>query len=218
MSNPLGSADIEDVVSSIRRLVSPDGRPRTRDLAHDRLILTPALRVVPDPEPEPEPELEPELEPEPLMEAEWEDEIWPEPELTLAEAAAEIEDAELVVAEVGTFAVSPENGAETAEAAIPFVAHRRDDPPVSDDAVIAPDLLAGEVGADPALSNGAADDLDEDEDAGAIGSINEDVLHEIVRDLIREELQGALGERITRNVRKLVRAEINRALASRVLD
>lgn len=45
--------------------------------------------------------------------------------------------------------------------------------------------------------------------------VDEDVLHEIVRDLIREELQGALGERITRNVRKLVRAEINRALASR---
>ena len=45
--------------------------------------------------------------------------------------------------------------------------------------------------------------------------VDEDVLNEIVRDLIREELQGALGERITRNVRKLVRAEINRALASR---
>ena len=36
--------------------------------------------------------------------------------------------------------------------------------------------------------------------------------------LIREELQGALGERITRNVRKLVRAEINRALMARDLD
>ena len=36
-----------------------------------------------------------------------------------------------------------------------------------------------------------------------------------VRDIIREELQGALGERITRNVRKLVRAEIARAMAVR---
>jgi hypothetical protein len=36
--------------------------------------------------------------------------------------------------------------------------------------------------------------------------------------MIREELQGALGERITRNVRKLVRAEINRALIARDLD
>ena len=44
--------------------------------------------------------------------------------------------------------------------------------------------------------------------------LNEDILREIVRDMIREELQGTLGERITRNVRKLVRAEVNRALAA----
>ena len=36
--------------------------------------------------------------------------------------------------------------------------------------------------------------------------------------LIREELSGTLGERITRNVRKLVRAEINRALTARDFD
>jgi hypothetical protein len=39
-----------------------------------------------------------------------------------------------------------------------------------------------------------------------------------VRDLIREELQGDLGERITRNVRKLVRAEIARVMATREFD
>ena len=44
---------------------------------------------------------------------------------------------------------------------------------------------------------------------------DEELLRDIVRDIIREELQGALGERITRNVRKLVRAEIARALAVR---
>ena len=55
----------------------------------------------------------------------------------------------------------------------------------------------------------SADDFDE-----SASFISEDVLREIVRDMIREELQGNLGERITRNVRKLVRAEINRALAS----
>ena len=42
---------------------------------------------------------------------------------------------------------------------------------------------------------------------------NEDVLRELVRDLIREELQGTLGERITRNIRKLVRVEIARAMS-----
>ncbi|MDE3027871.1 MAG: hypothetical protein KGH84_05695, partial [Paracoccaceae bacterium] len=56
--------------------------------------------------------------------------------------------------------------------------------------------------------------FDEDDDA----IIDEDGLRDLVRDMIRQELQGALGERITRNVRKLVRAEINRALAGRELD
>jgi hypothetical protein len=39
-----------------------------------------------------------------------------------------------------------------------------------------------------------------------------------VAQLIREELQGELGTRITRNVRKLVRREIQRALAARDLS
>lgn len=43
--------------------------------------------------------------------------------------------------------------------------------------------------------------------------LDEGMLRELVRDIVREELQGALGERITRNVRKLVRREINRALS-----
>lgn len=48
-------------------------------------------------------------------------------------------------------------------------------------------------------------------------ALDESVLRDMVREMIREELQGTLGERITRNVRKLVRAEINRVLASRDL-
>jgi hypothetical protein len=38
-----------------------------------------------------------------------------------------------------------------------------------------------------------------------------------VRDVLREELQGRMGERITRNIRKLVRAEIVRVMASEEL-
>jgi len=47
--------------------------------------------------------------------------------------------------------------------------------------------------------------------------LDEESLRELVSDIVREELQGALGERITRNVRKLVRREIQRALASQEL-
>lgn len=46
---------------------------------------------------------------------------------------------------------------------------------------------------------------------------DEDSLRELVSAIVREELQGALGERITRNVRKLVRREIHRVLATQDL-
>jgi hypothetical protein len=48
--------------------------------------------------------------------------------------------------------------------------------------------------------------------------LDEEMLRELVTDIVRQELQGALGERITRNVRKLVRREIHRALASHDLE
>jgi hypothetical protein len=57
-----------------------------------------------------------------------------------------------------------------------------------------------------------------DADGTPLAVLDEAALQEIVRQMIREELQGTLGERITRNVRKLVRAEINRALMARDLD
>ena len=47
--------------------------------------------------------------------------------------------------------------------------------------------------------------------------MDEGALRELVAETVRQELQGALGERITRNVRKLVRREIQRALNSQEL-
>lgn len=52
----------------------------------------------------------------------------------------------------------------------------------------------------------------------SLDDIDEDVLRPIVAKLIREELQGELGERITRNVRKLVRREILRAINAREFE
>lgn len=48
--------------------------------------------------------------------------------------------------------------------------------------------------------------------------IEEDALRIIVAEIVRSEFQGELGERITRNVRKLVRREIQRALTARTYD
>ncbi len=79
--------------------------------------------------------------------------------------------------------------------------------------------------APPVFSREATTARQVDEEAPAAATnheeaqgVDEDILHDIVVDIIRRELQGQLGEKITRNVRMLVRREINRALESRNLD
>lgn len=47
--------------------------------------------------------------------------------------------------------------------------------------------------------------------------IEDDELAGLVRRMITEELRGELGEQVTRNIRKLVRSEIDRALAAKDL-
>ncbi len=55
--------------------------------------------------------------------------------------------------------------------------------------------------------------------AVALGALPDDeAMRLLVARLLREELSGELGERITRNVRKLVRREVHRLLDSRELD
>lgn len=55
--------------------------------------------------------------------------------------------------------------------------------------------------------------FDEDSDV-----LDEETLRIMVAQIVREELLGELGDRITRNVRKLVRREINRALAGKEFE
>lgn len=67
-----------------------------------------------------------------------------------------------------------------------------------------------------------AEPEDAAEDAAILGSddqvIDEEMLRDLVTEIVRAELQGALGERITRNVRKLVRREIHRALTAQEME
>ncbi|MGB3407289.1 MAG: hypothetical protein WBA67_07315 [Jannaschia sp.] len=46
----------------------------------------------------------------------------------------------------------------------------------------------------------------------------DDALRDLISEIVRQELSGALGERITRNVRKLVRREIRQMLSSGEFD
>lgn len=255
MSEPMSSVEIEDVLSSIRRLVSDDLRPQARPLrdvepaapvvqpvmqpvvraekASDKLLLTPALRIVPEPE--------------------------PEPEVAQVPAAFAVDEHEGVDgvfhtirrdhdAEAGFVDVDDDHGDEgvVIPQAFPVASIVPASLPVSDsyddDGAAAPVVTAAIpdavfAAAEPASDPDVADDawadeaeaavraeleqdtantayarfLDEPEDA----AFDEVAMRELVRDIIREELQGTLGERITRNVRKLVRAEIARALAVR---
>ncbi|MEJ6507796.1 MAG: hypothetical protein QNL76_00010 [Octadecabacter sp.] len=61
------------------------------------------------------------------------------------------------------------------------------------------------------------DDLDGLLDVGG-ATLEEEALRDLVASVVREELTGPLGERITRNVRKLVRREIYRILPSQEFD
>lgn len=77
---------------------------------------------------------------------------------------------------------------------------------------VAPPPFAGQASDEESLAKAALSDH-----AAAEPIYDEALLREIVRDLLREELQGAMGERITRNIRKLVRSEFARAIATQDL-
>lgn len=84
------------------------------------------------------------------------------------------------------------------------------------EAPVAPESEPEAVVEEPGATDGANEtDLLQEPDTHVI---DEEMLRDMVCDIVREELQGALGERITRNVRRLVRREIHRALASQELD
>ena len=70
-------------------------------------------------------------------------------------------------------------------------------------------------GVDRAVYTGRDDPLEPGDDEQFL---DEDALRDLVAEIVREELAGALGERITRNVRKLVRREIMRTLSTRDFD
>ena len=80
---------------------------------------------------------------------------------------------------------------------------------------IAPEASQEDAIADDAPSTDTDDHVDL---AAEEQMLDEDALRELISEIVHSELQGALGERITRNVRRLVRREIHRALTARDLD
>lgn len=229
MSEPMSSVEIEDVLSSIRRLVSDDLRPQPRPAretpaaapapAADKLVLTPALRIVPEAEPRAAAPQGDEMEFHSIRSAVEEARF-----VAVEDDAAEVE-AEAYDAEADDRAGYDDDGAAAPldiPPSIPEAVFAEAEPApaapqpeaASDWADEAEAAIRAELEQDT-VTEAYARFLDEPEEEPAF---DEAAMRELVRDIIREELQGTLGERITRNVRKLVRAEIARALAVRDFD
>lgn len=263
MSDPVTNVEIEDVLSSIRRLVSngqaerlsaAQAAPRESEApGAERLVLTPALRVD-------------DRASEVIEDSVWTDTAEPEStEIPHDAGAPEGIEAEQAAAEAET---SPETPSELSAQAAEFealVAGRDDqwEPDGVSDDDYAGDAAASalnwseddgseaeterdEAEAEPSIDPDweEADDLaserhvqdwqdadeaaarptpaaDADRSEGLLmddAVLDEEALRDLVAEIVRQELQGALGERITRNVRKLVRREIHRALTSQDFD
>lgn len=268
MSEPLSSTEIEDVLSSIRRLVSDDMRPPLRAAMAapgDKLILTPALRVVQTEAEAAEPFT---AEPVPMFVAvpraslmdpprsaleavvasvgaavdespdDWEAETGdsaPQPDATLANPwSLPVEDVLVAPAPAGEPATGPvqdhfEYHATEAGAAGHTPAWAQQDiltqddadetePPTSLHGTVEPDAIWADAAEASVLASLAEPEAAEPDEFELGMRFDEDVLRELVRDMLREELAGKMGERITRNIRKLVRAEIARALASQEFE
>ena len=241
MSEPMTSGEIEDVLSSIRKLVSEDLRPAPRvpTLAPqpepDKLILTPALRVVEgsaealatlaaaDP-PEPEPTRRLRLD---TVVSSFAAQVSPPAD------GWEAETGDATVTRLVRLPPQPVDRAAPAEA-FPDAAAADDTGAgqgITDAEVVDPTAMGGLHFAWQARRAGQgiddiADDLPPEAEllhgagdaaGGPEPEIDAEALADMVRDMLREELQGALGERMTRNIRKLVRAEVARILATKDL-
>ncbi len=269
MSGPVTNAEIEDVLSSIRRLVSENSGGLKRDEVAtpvaERLVLTPDFRVdggAEDAFDDAEDELETD---EPDMDVE----LTPDfahptdsevPEVEEAPVSGESRESDLAARIAGLeAAIARSNGDYepdgSEEAAAPETVLFRHIVP-EEEAVAESVLEAEVVSEEEVASEGSAAEPQPDSEAWAPmledvfepeaapetlhfegydeaeivdvedvelvdeddAILDEDMLREFVVRMIREELQGKVGERITTNVRRLVRREISRALSLREIE
>jgi hypothetical protein len=230
MSDPVTNVDIEDVLASIRRLVSGEGDATQKDVFAAEPVVTNDDLHKPDDPADDLPEFETETETESEAGTGFETEAG-----SAAEAEAEAETASDEAATTDA-AASPDRTVPSSEmwepdgddedafadaSDTPRLEWRDADPEFASEAVsFDPDEMA----ADDLASESFARSWDADDEADAApfeldeAVLDEAALRDLVAEIVREELMGTLGERITRNVRKLVRREIHRALTSQDFD
>lgn len=213
MSNSVTNVEMEDVLSSIRRLVSDEVEAR-RDQSGDekRLVLSNSHRIN---------DAGDAVETAPMAS---------EADQLQALSTLEATIAELEAAVGGTGNFDPDLG-DASEGvsdppaifksskvlhepeALSFIPRSEDPKPVPD-VEIAEDIPKPEPlqlteavqvandPVDPAVPQPEPEEVEE-------VLLDEETLKQLVRTIVREELQGTLGEAITRNIRKLIRREIH---------
>lgn len=236
MSDPVTTAEATDLLSSVRRLVvdTPDVVAEPEPQV-GRLVLTPSFRVddaveaepvVADaaefvaPQPEPE-EAQPTDDVLTLMP---EDSV--DAEDASADETAEVDPAvaffgthddrharlEATIAELEEAVLSRDEEFEPdgSEATVEF--HDWEDAtPIEEPATDGSPDPAPEI-------DMTVEDNDLDDVGLPAGDWDEEALRDLIADVLREELRGEVGERITRNVRKLIRREIYRVLTTEGMD
>ena len=232
MSEPVSDGEIEDVLSSIRRLISDDvSRRAPEPQVMDRFVLTPALRV---------------MDGDPAVTGDSDDVAEPKAarvkparavprnveEAVSATARTELEEriAELEAAVSRSREEWEPDGSEPEAEELPerhIFAHSEpeEDQPEPSEAPSAepvPTFRRDRTEAEAEEQPEAAEDVSLPERSGAKGTglavVDDEALKELVAQVVRKELQGAMGERITRNVRRMVRREIQQALALKDFD
>lgn len=243
MTEAMSRHEIEDVLTSIRKLVSQDAnekRARQEDAAPasplaDKLVLTSALRVddgamssegPATPPPEPAPENAPSAMSSLLTRIQNAGAA-----RASGPAARAVPDTDPVPASHATSVSEQASGAAPArqrpelDMAAPDTVQSLEDAALEatlsrlEEMFAAAPQTAARQHATPQPAAPEASTAREgaQPEAALDQVIDEKMLYQLVAQIVRQELQGELGEKITRNIRKLVRSEVARELALRKL-
>lgn len=252
MAGERDESDVDDVLSSVRRLIAGDSRRTRGDFSEPtRLVLSPSLRVTEDAKSAPSdtdtpldlgapkgaPESGSTLEdriadleaavsrrPEAWEPDGSEDQAQHRPErMTINRNAPVSAPSPLRLSRISLVHPAPVDDAEEEAEPSAFADDPMPDAPGTSDAIedaVVVDEIPPSLMAEDSTTTTSKDDSGAPQEAFGMDLAVEDEeeLRQLVSALIRDELQGELGERITRNVRKLVRREIQRALAARDLS
>ncbi|MCB1388423.1 MAG: hypothetical protein KDK12_04625 [Rhodobacteraceae bacterium] len=241
MSDAMTNREIEDVLTSIRRLVAQEGG---RGAEIGRLILTEAQRIN-----APAADAPPTLDAAGAGDAgDAGDPVGPvvanddcDDDSHVSIPAPDFGKLEATIAELEAAVSASDYEGETGDEAprasnvtelygrLSFV-HRGADAPATEVAEAAPVAPQPQAAPEPVVETAdaaevaayvepAPNDAEPEAPAGPEGApdeaeavIDEETLRLLIAQIVREELHGQLGERITQQVRKLVRAEIAKAL------